>query len=147
MNLKDSIASANELPAALKVGSLALGFLLSYIAPVQSFLIAVAVLVCADVVTGVWASHKSGEAITSRRASRTVSKLVGYPLAILLSHLMATTFFANVPVLDGVTYAVALFIAAVEFKSNLENISAITGIDLWAQVSDFINSKLKTKAQ
>ncbi len=32
MNLKDSIASANELPAALKVGSLALGFLLSYIA-------------------------------------------------------------------------------------------------------------------
>lgn len=52
MNLRDSLTSANELPAALKVGSLALGFLLSYIAPVQSFLIAVAVLVCADVVTG-----------------------------------------------------------------------------------------------
>jgi len=145
MNLKDTLSGAQDLPVAAKVGSVILGFVLSYIAPVQSFLIAVAVLVCADVVTGVWASKKRGEALTSARASRTISKLVGYPMAILLSHLMATTFFKDVPVLDGVTYAVALFIAAVEFKSNLENISSITGIDLWAQVSQFINNRIKPK--
>lgn len=145
MELRDTLTSANELSATAKVASIVIGFMLSFVAPVQSFLIAVAVLVCADVVTGVWASKKRGEPITSRRASRTISKLIGYPIAILLSHLMATTFFQDVPVLDGVTYAVALFIAAVEFKSNLENISTITGIDLWAQVAQFINNRLKPK--
>lgn len=125
----------------------ALGWLLHYVAPVQHFLITVAVLVAADVVTGLWAAHKMGRPFNSLTLKKTVNKLVFYPLAIILSHVMTLTFFSDVPVVENLTYMVSLFICVVEFQSNIEHIGTITGIDIWARIKEYIGAKLSKKTE
>lgn len=125
--------------------SAATGWLLAYVAPVQNFLITVAVLVSADVVTGIWAARKRGTGFKSSALKRTVNKMVFYPLAIILSHEMTRTFFSDVPVVENLTYMVSLFICVVEFQSNIENIGTITGIDIWSRIKGYIGAKLNKK--
>lgn len=117
-----------------------------FLAPVQAFLLTVLGLVACDVITGIWKSKKAGNPITANKLGNTVQKVVLYPVAILISQVMVTTFFKDVPLAGSLTYIVALFISAVEFQSNIENIGAITGIDLWSQVKGWIASKVKTKS-
>ena len=42
----------------------------------------------------------------------------------------------------GLTYAVSGFIASTEFKSILENVASITGINLWDKIKDRLNGWL-----
>ena len=85
--------------------SMTLGAIVTYITPIQPFLVAVVVLVFADVVTGVWASLKRGEEFRAARLVKTVRKCILYTLAILLAHLMVVTFFPEVIVLGSLLLA------------------------------------------
>lgn len=142
MNTLNTGGAWKAIAAALSIAG---GWLLAYVSPVQNFLITVAVLVLADVVTGIWAARKRGVKFTSTVLKRTVNKIVFYPLAILLSHQMTLTFFTDFPVVENLTYMVSLFICVVEFQSNIENIGTITGIDIWTRIKEFIGSKLSKK--
>jgi hypothetical protein len=94
-------------------------------------------LCMADLYTGIRASKKP---VHSRGLRRSVEKFVLYVVAILLAEGMGHVFFASNQFL---TYAVAFIVCSIEFKSNLENISIITGQPLWRQLKAAVADKLK----
>jgi hypothetical protein len=97
--------------------------LLAFIAPIQPLLIAVGILVGADLITGIIRAFKAGENITSVRMKRTVYKMVVYQVAVLSGFAMELL----TPGLLPVAKLVAGVIGLVEIKSVLENVSAVTG--------------------
>lgn len=94
-----------------------------------------------DFATGVRAAKARKEKIRSRGFFRTVEKIVLYFLAILLSEGMKEVFNLPIPI----TYMVSGIIALTEFQSNLENISDITGTQLWPSIKDKIEGLFKSK--
>ena len=105
--------------------------------PIQPLMIVSTIMIMLDFLTGVWKSVKKGEGFSSSKMSNTVSKTVLYQIAILSSFLMETYIFGGLPV----TKIVAGFICSVEFKSILENIGEVTGIDLWKHVAKYFVKK------
>ena len=121
--------------------SVAAGYVVSFQAPVQPFLILVVVLVGVDLYTGIKAAKHAGRYKNSKASEgwrRTVNKIVLYFIAILLSEGFVQVFAEGVPYFPPLTYIVAFYICSIEFKSNLENISEVTGVDLWLAVRDKI---------
>lgn len=100
-------------------------------------LVAVGILVLADSYTGLRAARKRKERIHSRGLSRAVGKVSLYLLGIILSRMMELIFFPSIPL----SSIVAGYIGVVEFKSNMENISEATGIDIWKALIDKISAK------
>lgn len=141
----DTLTQHLQHDDASRVFSVAIGALVGFFAPIQAFLITVFMLVVADVITGIWASKHRGEPFRASKLKNTVGKMVLYPLAILISQIMVNTYFKDVTIFNSLSYMVALFISAVEFQSNIENIGDITGIDIWSQVKEFIQSRIKAK--
>ena len=115
---------AFELSTLLKLG---VPYIVFFFAPITAAIIGLAVLIFADVITGCKAAKVRGEEIRSNRMARTVSKIIFYSIAIILSRVMEVAFIDFIP-LAQIT---AGYIAIVEFKSNLENIASITGVDVW----------------
>jgi len=115
---------AFELSTILKLG---IPYIVFFFAPITIAIIGLTVLIFADVITGCKAAQVRGEEIRSNRMARTVSKIIFYSVAIMLSRLMEVAFIDFMPVAK----LTAGYIAIVEFKSNLENIAVITGVDIW----------------
>jgi phage-related holin len=99
-------------------------------------MIAVCVLLIADFITGVWASIKlkGWESINSRRMAHSITKIILYNLAIIISYMTQTYLFSEIPWLD---ISVG-FIASVEIFSMYENIKKITGLDISLAVKGWI---------
>ena len=115
---------------AFEVGTIAkLGvpYLVFFFAPITASIVGLGVLIFADVLTGCRAAKLRGEEIRSDRMARTVSKIIFYSIAIILSRVMEVSFMEWIPVAK----LTAGYIAVVEFKSNMENIASITGVDIW----------------
>lgn len=120
---------------------------LIYTLPIRERAIAILVLVLIDLVTGIAASITRsreaerrglvGEKITSRRMRDTVTKFIGYTIALISSHIFTTHFGVDVVVV------VSFYLAVVEFKSVMENLSIILKMDLYKTVSDFLGTKFK----
>ena len=115
---------AFELSTLLKLG---VPFIVFFFAPITTGLIGLGVLIFADVITGCKAAKVRGEEIRSNRMARTVSKIIFYSIAIILSRVMEVAFIDFIPLAQ----MTAGYIAIVEFKSNMENIASITGVDVW----------------
>lgn len=116
----------------------ALSWIAAQLAPIFPFLAITLALVIADLVTGIWAASARGEKISSRGLRQTVKKVSVYFVAILLAAGMQEVF--GIPL---VTYLVALLIGTAEFKSNLENVEAITGTPLWRGIRHLFERVLK----
>lgn len=102
---------------------------LAVFAPIQAIIITVGVLIFADLILGIMAAHKRGDAITSAALRRTVTKMFVYQLTILTAFLVQTYLIGGIfPVVNMVAGVIGL----VEIKSLLENASAITGLDFKA---------------
>lgn len=113
------------------VGSIG-GWMLSKIMPIAPFLAFTIVLVFCDLITGLMAAKKRKETIHSKGLRRTVQKIVLYFIAIILSQGIKEVFMQSMPI----TYMVAFIIAIAEFKSNIENIEAVTDIKIWSFIQD-----------
>lgn len=107
-------------------------FLAIFFANLQSAMLAIGFLILIDTITGVWASwQKYGRKhITSRRAGRIITKLILYPLSIIVSK-VAEDYLA--PLLP-ITEVVMGILATVEIKSIFEKISSLLGFDLWDRI-------------
>lgn len=141
----DTLTQHLQHDNAGKVFAVAMGWTIGFFAPIQAFLITIFILVLADVVTGIWASMKRGEPFRASKLKNTVSKMVLYPVAVLISQVMVLTYFPSTPIISSLTYMVALFVSAVEFQSAVENVGDITGINLWGAVKDYFREKFNTK--
>lgn len=120
---------------------LAIPYVIFFFTPIWASLLGIGVLIFADVLTGMKAARKRGERIHSRKMSTTVNKMIFYALAIILSRVMEVSFIPWLPVAQ----LTAGYIAVVEFKSNMENIAEITGIDIWNFLKDKLSDWAKRK--
>lgn len=135
-----------KIAACVLLGYLA-NYLTNFITPIIPFLVIILVLVFADLYTGIKAAKKRGDYV-SKKASlglrNTVTKVSQYFTAILLAQGMLAAFEIPTAYLP-LTYIVALYISIVELKSNYENISETTDIELWAFVKVHVFKILKIK--
>jgi len=115
---------AFEIGTIVKLG---VPYLVFFFAPITAAMVGLGVLIFADVITGCRAAKLRGEEIRSNRMARTVSKIIFYSIAIILSRVMEVSFMEWIPIAK----LTAGYIAVVEFKSNMENIASITGVDVW----------------
>jgi phage-related holin len=114
-------------------------YIVFFMSPIKWLMIGVGILTFLDLVTGIYAANKR-EKITSQKLARTIAKVMWFQMAILISRMFELIFVPGIPVAK----ITAGYIGLTEFKSNLENISEGTGIDIWNYVIDEIN-KLKGK--
>lgn len=110
--------------------SLAINLLLSCLyvfLPIKATLVVVLLLVLVDLVSGVLASHKRGEPITSKGFQRTIVKLLVYLSVVMLGFLVEQYLTGDilpvVKILGGM-------VGMTELKSVLENLEELTGIPL-----------------
>jgi phage-related holin len=115
-----------------------LAYSLSFIVPIQSFLLGTFFLVIIDTCTGIWKAKTRQEPITSAGMRRTIAKIIAYFLAIILSEGVKNIWVKDV----DLAYWVSAYIAITELKSNLENLSVITGLDFWAAIKSFLQDKI-----
>ncbi len=104
-------------------------YLVTYFAPTFSVMMGISFLVLIDFVTGMVAAHKRGEAITSRKMRPTITKGMGYMLAILAAHIFQKHFLPTIEVMK----IVSGLIAFIELKSLDENLKDMTGKSLFKQ--------------
>lgn len=112
--------------------------ILAVFAPIQSVLITALVLVAADFITGVVASWKRGEKITSSGFKQSIIKAVLYEVAILLGYLAEHYLIGE---LVPATKIVGALIGVVELKSCLENLDSINGTPIFRSVIEKLVSK------
>jgi phage-related holin len=123
------------------IAFLIFGSLAQFFAPIADFISVIALLMTADLITGIQAAQKRKEPITSNGIRRTVVKIVVYALVIIVCEKIKLTFFHDVDI--KFSYGVALFIVLIELKSLSENIKTITGIDIWEKIKTLLPSQGK----
>lgn len=104
-------------------------YILAYFAPTFTMLFAIGFLVLCDFITGIMASKKRGEEISSKKMRPTIMKGFGYMVAILVAHVFQSHFIPNFEVMK----IVSGLIAFIELKSLDENFRDITGKSLFKQ--------------
>lgn len=102
-------------------------------APVKGMLIAALALCSADLVTGVLASRKRGDPITSSKLRRTVVKALVYESTIIAS--FTTQHWLTGDAFPLTSWAAGV-IGLVELKSVMENLNTLSGQDLLKAVLD-----------
>jgi phage-related holin len=107
---------------------------LTFIAPAANLIIVIGLLVLSDFVTGVLAARKREEIINSKKMRNSVTKGIGYMVAILVAFMMQKVFIKDFEVMK----IVAALIAFIELKSIDENLESLTGKSLFNQ---FLNKK------
>lgn len=104
--------------------------------PVKPVMITVGVLVAVDLVAGLMAARKRGEAITSQGLKRTIIKLFVYEVVVLLAYIteqyLTGDFIPVVKILSG-------YIGITELKSCMENMEDITGVPILKALVDKIS--------
>lgn len=100
--------------------------------PAVPIIIFTGVLIFSDTATGIWAAVKRKEKITSRALGRTATKIVLYSAVILLTFGFEVFFPALQYVHMG--QIASGYICLVELKSIYENVSDITGLDIWSHL-------------
>lgn len=101
---------------------------IAILSPVKAMLLTIGFLIAVDFIFGIMRAFKTNQAITSRKASNTISKMVLYGLCIL------SVFFLDKYILEtgmNVAKIAAGFISLVEIKSIFESFESMTGIKIW----------------
>lgn len=107
------------------------------LAPIHAIMIVTGVLIMADLITGIWAAVKKGDAINSAALRRTVSKFVIYQIAVISAFVVQKFMLADlIPASNIVASAIGL----VELKSILENASKILGADVFKVILSKLGS-------
>lgn len=117
--------------------------IISFFTPIAKLMFVIGLLVTFDIITGVIAAKKRGEKITSKKLGATVTKTLLYFITIILAQIMQNNFLPSFD--QSITKAVGSIFAVIEFKSNLENISSATGIDLIENFKQYIETKRRIK--
>lgn len=116
-------------------------WLMAFTASLHAVFVSVVILLTADLLTGIWASIRSGEKITSNKLWNTGNKIILYNLAVIVSFVVETYLFQEIPWVRIVTG----FIAMTELQSFYENICKITGKDIWSYIKEHINQFKKNE--
>lgn len=113
-------------------------FLAAFLAPIEPIIVLMVFLAFMDLFTAVWAARKCKIAITSRKLSKTITKIILFTIAVTCSHGVETVFSALQYI--NLTNLTSGYICLVELKSIYENISKVTGLDLWKYLLKKVDS-------
>ena len=110
--------------------------ILSFLMPIKGILLTIGISIFADTVVGIWKAKKLKIAVTSRKLSQIVSKMLLYQATVIL-FFMIDSFILDaivqklfsVPFL--LTKMVALTLVSIEVFSIDENIKAVNKIGLF----------------
>lgn len=119
-----------------------LAYTLAILSPAFAIYIGLAVMVFADLFTGIWASLKRGEKLKSKLLAKTIYKLLAYMTLLAIVAMFDHWFL--VPVVGRTIFfnCVALFLGFREFWSLIENFQHILNIpDLPAVIKNIVKSK------
>lgn len=122
--LKDytqSVADGFSLSGALKSVLL---FAAAFLAPISTVIFAVIFLIFVDLITGILASLKEKQRITSSAMSRTIAKTFVYCTTIIVTYVVHKYLLVGFDF--PVESIVSGFIALTEMKSILENMDRIS---------------------
>jgi phage-related holin len=114
-----------------------LQYLVFFFAPIGYLIAGVGLMVCFDFISGVAAAKKRGERIVSGGFYRTFVKYVLYTIGIVASRLLELLLKDSIKI--PFSSLLAGFIIIIEYKSVIENISFVTGINIWEWVKDKIS--------
>lgn len=115
---------------------------LAVIAPIHAVMLMVVFLPVADMVTGILASRKSGQKISSAGLRRTVAKITVYEIAILLAFgLQQTGLDGGLPLAK----LCASMVALTELKSVFENIDVVVGKPVFGELIDRLRGQVHKK--
>ncbi len=111
----------------------------AFLLPIKFILLLVGFMIFLDLISGVWKAKKRGEAITSNKLSRTISKMLLYQFGIItffaVDKFLLGEFilhFSSVPYL--LTKLVGIFFVWIELVSLNENLTEITGVNFFKSV-------------
>lgn len=110
-----------------------------YFSPIKSFIHLVSALIVIDFLMGIAKSLKLGEAITAKRMSKTIFKLILYSVAIIATYLVQKIAGEDG---SGLVRIAALFIGATELKSIYDHISKMVGGDIFGQLWTIVKSRI-----
>lgn len=113
-------------------------WLWNFFLPIGHYMGFTIILILVDFATGIAAARHRGETLRSRGFARSILKIGLYCGTIIISHGMDKVFFAPQGLSFGLVWIVAGLIGLSEFKSNLENVAVVTGLDIWAAIADRI---------
>lgn len=98
--------------------------LLAFLAPIKSAILAVYFLIFIDLITGLWASIKEKQTITSSGLSRTIGKILIYSTTIVVAFIVHEYLLVGFEL--PIEALVSGFIAITETKSIFENLDRIS---------------------
>lgn len=107
-------------------------------APIKAALITAGLLITVDLITGILAARKRGEAITSSKLRRTLSKMCIFEAVILLAFLLEKYLMDGVLPMAKIASA---YVGIVEYKSILENLNQLNGESLLSGLIKKLNKK------
>ncbi|RFZ82004.1 hypothetical protein DYU05_15350 [Mucilaginibacter terrenus] len=113
-----------------------------YLAPTYELIGLTVFLLCADLITGIWKSLKTGVPVTAAKIGLSVEKMIAYTFGVVCTY----------AVQHGITndaIKVMLFYSGIvslkELKSIIENIEIITGTSIWGVLSKQIGNLMPGK--
>lgn len=101
------------------------------------------VFVACDTITGICASIKEREIISSNKLRKTIVKLMMYSMTIVLCHAIDTSMITLVDI--GLAKLVSAIICGIELYSILENCYRITGNRVFKTLTQFTLKKVEEK--
>ena len=110
--------------------------LVAIFAPAKAMLATALLFIVLDLITGVWAAKKRGDAITSQGLKRTVIKIMIYELAIALAFLCEIYLMGDYMPIAKI---VSSFVGITELKSIYENLNEIGGGNLLSNLISRLN--------
>lgn len=121
-------------------------FLAAFIADIEPVLWSIGFLIMTDTGLAIWAAWRVGykdtgnlyhgwkQEITSRKAGRIITKLILYPLSIIVAKVAEEYLAPEIP-WQKVTSGI---VATIEIKSIFEKMNLLLGFDLWDKIKSAI---------
>lgn len=118
--------------------SVMVAIIIAFLMPIVPLILVVGVFIFTDTIIGIWRAKRMQQAITSKRLSNIVSKMVLYQAAIILFFILEkyilgdiVGFFISIPWF--ITKLIACTLCSIELKSIDESVQMVTQISVWAR--------------
>ena len=122
----------------------------AFFLPISGILFLIGFAIIVDTLTGIWKAKKLKIAITSRKLSAIISKLMLYEVAVIGFYLIDYWIlndiimkFFSIPLM--LTKILSLVLVSIECISISENYKAVKGIDIWSSFKNLLQRSKEIK--
>jgi len=108
----------------------------AFLLPIKPLILLVFFMIALDTISGLYKAKKTGDAITSRKLSKAVSKLLLYQVGLITFYIIEKFLLGEfvsifTPINFFLTKMVAIFFCTIEIVSLNENVKEIYGLNFF----------------